>query len=76
MRNFVASLAKSIVVCIIEDRAGNYVLYGSENGLQASTKHELGTKESDHNQWTITLTATELYNALPVSASVMVPYTI
>ena len=76
MRNFVASIAKSIVVVVIEDRKGQYKIYGTENGLQVATTQNSGTVESDKNSWTIKLEGSEAYNAPIVSASVMVPFSI
>lgn len=74
IRNFVQSLGKSTIVCIVQDRNNLFWAYGTDNGLQVSTKHQTGTVESDKNTWTFGFEGTEAYPALPVSAATMLPF--
>jgi hypothetical protein len=74
LRNFVASLAKSITVCVLQDRNNNFWLYGSDNGLQTASDQSTGTNENDPNSWTIKLHSIEQYPALPVSAAAILPF--
>ena len=74
LRNFVASIAKSTTVVVVQDRNDSFWLYGSDNGCQVGSDQGTGTVESDKNIWTIKFEATESYPALYVSASAMSPF--
>jgi hypothetical protein len=77
-RNMFWSTAQtgSGIVCIILTREGQYLMFGSENGLLSGMNSTGGATETDKKETIVTLTGSEATPALEVTASIMVPYTV
>lgn len=74
-RNELRLLAQSNVVVIIEDNAGNHLLFGCKNGLNKSGTAMTGKAYGDRNGYTLEFTGKELEPMLFVNQGILAAIT-